>query len=364
MNTHFSDHTSGTTEIAPESHANLNGDPVASPLLAANDPVYERSQPSLETQQAYLKDVQRLLSGHAVIISRRTSYRYRAAWVWFLQNTMNDELTASVRARLTAALEQCPPGSDQLAENHGRESIYQGVQIRSQGKRSGLHKLPQDWRELLIDSADDAHLFISLCILSLTGLRPSELQRGVTILWQDGLLAIGIMGSKVRADKGQPWRVLRLDAHHSWAVGLIDALELEQGAAIGFRYAKAKLQRQMRGMAEICFPSVSPESLPSPLSARHQFSSDMKRSGVSRQVIAAALGHASERTSEIYGRKSLGRSGKNGLINASAPREIRLAQGLSHIVSVTSESLDHSLPLRPTRRTAAKKSSPSGPGGF
>lgn len=364
MSTDFIDDSPAMTTVTLESHTNPYFVRHLSPSAAANDPLYQRAPPSLKTQQVYLRDIQRLLDGQADIGARRTGYCYRAAWVWFLQQALNGEVAQPLRAKLLAALELCPPGSDRFLENRGRKSAYQGEQIKGQGKRSSLCSLPDDWRAQLIDGADEAHLFIALCLLSLTGLRPSELERGVTILWQNGILAVGISGSKVSAVKGQPWRILSLDANHPWAVGLIDALELEEGAALGFRHPKAKVQRQIRGLAESCFPTVSTTHLPSPLSFRHQFSSDLKHAGVSRQVIAAALGHASERTSEIYGRKSQGRAGKNGLVTASAQREIRLARGCSHIVSVTSASTASS-PVNPTSRPrAVKKPSPTGPGGF
>jgi len=364
MSTDLANTTPGMTAITLGSHANPDPVQPLSPTAAANDPLYNRAPPSLKTQQAYLRDIHRLLDGQAIIGARRTSYRYRAAWVWFLQQTLNGEVAPHLRAKLLAALEQCPPGSDRFAENRGRKSAYQGEHIQSQSKRPGLRSLPDDWREQLIDGADDAHLFIALSLLSLTGLRPSELARGVTVLWKDSLVAVGIAGSKLGADRGQPWRILSLEIHHPWVVGLIDALELEEGAAIGFRHPKAKVQRQIRRLAEFCFPMVSTEHLSSPLSFRHQFSSDLKRAGVSRHVIAAALGHASERTSEIYGRKSQGRAGKNGLVTASAQREIRLARGCSHIVSVTSASPSSSPAVSTSRPRAVKKPSPTGPGGF
>lgn len=364
MSTDFANATTGTSAVTLGSHANPDSVQPRSPSAAANDPLYNPAIPSLKTQQAYLRDTQRLLDGRAVIGARRTSYRYRAAWVWFLQQALNGEVAPPLRAKLLAALERCPPGSDRFAENRGRKSAYQDQHIKSQSKRPGLRSLPNDWREQLIGGVDDAHLFISLSLLSLTGLRPSELERGVTVLWKDSLLAVGISGSKLGSDRGQPWRILSLDGHHPWVVGLIDALELEEGAAIGFRYPKAKVQRQIRGLAESCFPTVSTAHLPSPLSFRHQFSSDLKRAGVSRHVIAAALGHASERTSEIYGRKSQGRAGGTGLVKASAQREIRLARGCSHIVSVTSASPSSSQAQSSSRPRAVKKQSPTGPGDF
>jgi len=350
---------------AVASGSQINPDPVHStlPAIPANDPALIHSQPTPRTQLAYLRDVERLLDGRAIIGSRRTSYRYRAAWTWFLQKAMDGDISDELRTKLVGALNKCPPGSDQVAENIGRKSAFQGVPSRSRSKRPALSKLPVDWRERLINNADDSHLLIALSLLGLAGLRPSELERGVTVLWKEDLLAIGITGSKVRADRGQPWRILSLDAHHAWTHGLIDALDLEQGAAIGFHTSKARLQRQIRSLAMNCFPEVSLEYLPSSVSFRHQFSSDLKRDGVSRQLIAAALGHASERTSTVYGRKSQGRAGSNGLVNATASREIRTERGCCHIVSVTEASDEVSLADH-VHRAALKPGSPSGPGGF
>lgn len=354
------DHFAGTTRVTSASHSSLMGAPSSSQMADAETAQADRIPPSPATQQAYLRDVARLLAGKAQIKCRRTSYRYRAAWVWFLQQRAGDgDITPQLLQKIEAALQACPPGSDQFAENRGRLSIYQGAAGLGKSKRPALRKLPADWREQMLESIDEADLFIAMSILVLTGLRPSELERGVIVLWMNQQVTIGIKGSKLRADRGQPWRSLSIDADYPIASSLVDVLELEPNAPAGFRYAKAPLQRDCRGRAATCFPDICPDDLPSPVSFRHQFASDLKLAGASRQLVAAAMGHGCERTSEIYGRKSLGRTG-GGLVNASAARQIRSIRGFAHIVSVTSES-SHDIAPSPA---AIRKSTPSGPRGW
>ena len=353
-------HIAGTTAVTSASPASLMGGPSSSQRADAAMAQAVRSPPSPNTQQAYLRDVARLLAGKAQIKCRRTSYRYRAAWVWFLQqHTGDSDIAPQLLQKIEAALEACPPGSDQFADNRGRVSMYQGAAGRGKSKRPALRKLPADWRDQMLESIDEADIFIAMCILVLTGLRPSELERGVVVLWMNQQVNIGIKGSKLRADRGQPWRSLSIDEGNRIARALVDVLELEPNAPAGFRYAKALLQRDCRGWAASCFPEICPRDLPSPLSFRHQFASDLKLAGASRQLVAAALGHGCERTSEIYGRKSQGRTG-GGLVNASAARQIRSIRGFAHIVSVTQES-SHEFAPSPA---AIRKSSPSGPGGW
>jgi integrase len=296
--------------------------------------------PSPGTQKAYLRDVARLLEDSAVIGSRQTSYRYRAAWGWFLENALRqDTLTPELRAQLKEALRRCPRGSDQILDNIGRQPLYRASRERLQGKRPGLARLPLNWRERLIAAAGNTGLGAALCLLGLTGLRPSELERGVVLVRGAQELGLAIAGSKVHGDRGQPWRMLVLEGAHPWAGELMNRLSLEDSAPAGFRYPKALLQRQLRLLAERCFPDVARQHLPSALSFRHQFSSDLKRSGVALSVIAASLGHRSERTSQVYGLKSQGRAGGHGLIQARAGAPIRPEVRRSHIVSVTSRLL-------------------------
>ncbi|GEM_PF-1591010 len=337
--------------------------------------------PSAATQVAYRRDVQRLMGDQVAIKAIRTSYRYRAAWVWFWKHQISQHLSEpdgesspNDHPELVVAVEHAlrmlsitPPGGRQVAESlrQDRSGPKTGLRRLQQKKRQGLSILPAQWREQMLERSLGSDVESALLVLAMTGCRPSELARGVIINFGEQKLNILIVGSKLGVDMGQPVRLQQFSVEDAWAARLLETLALEHHAPACYAFPAKRLARRIGRLAQEQF--FVEGGGPSPLSFRHQFAADLKKCGVSQEQIAAALGHQSVRTQGMYGDRKNGHSrAGGGLLQSSAVRPIRGAKGvpaaeggLSHIVSMplnvliespaaalTSHSSNPAVPLR------------------
>lgn len=325
-------------------------------LRSARNLVADYRAPALATQRAYLADVMRLLDGSTAIRARRTSDRYRAAWVWYWRDrlvtflaTSSDapDTLAQIRQSITV-LERTPCGSTDPAANlrSGRCTLFRGTRTKSSPQRDGLTavQMQNDWRARMIDAAEP-FFRPALLLLALCGLRPGELGKGVVLLLQGDLLWLRIRGGKVTDKNGQPHRTLAFHVANPSVSQLTESLDLVDGAPAGYRIDRRRLQRAVARAAERGLADLAHR--PSCLSFRHQFASDLKRAGFAPEMVGAALGHASARTQGMYGRALLGRGGDLPIV-IDAPRPVRLPSGrLPIAVSDSSRSTSHivSVPL-------------------
>lgn len=312
--------------------------------------------PALATQRAYLADVARLLDGSTAIRARRTSDRYRAAWVWYWRSRIvtllatgsdSTDTLAKIRQSITI-LERTPCGSTDPAANlrSGRRTLFRGVGTKSSPQRDGLADLhcDKDWRVRMIDAVEP-FFRPALLLLALCGLRPSELAKGVVLLLQGDLLWLRIRGGKVTEKNGQPHRTLAFHVANPWAGLLAETLDLVEGAAAGYRVDRRRLQRAVARAAEHGLPWLVHR--PSCISFRHQFASDLKCARVTPDMIGAALGHASARTQGMYGRAVFGRGGDMPIMIA-ARRQVRPMPGQPQMaISSSSGSASHIVSVPP-----------------
>jgi hypothetical protein len=254
-------------------------------------------------------------------------------------------------------LEMLDGGTDNIQDNLGAALQTEYVpSAPATSKRAGLCELPDDWCEQMLEEVKQhpAH-WIPLSILMLTGLRPSELDNGITLSYEpDGnLLKIGIAGCKVRVDRGQPLRVLDFEVEgHPEVAQLMSLLNVFTSAEMTYSFPKRSLTELIRKLAEKLFPGL--KISPSPISFRHQYCADLKLQGYSRSEIARAMGHRSVTTQGKYGLRKNGRRGGCLPSQISATHEIRSD---SHIVSGPGEA-----PSRwssdPDQSTSSSKSDP------
>lgn len=311
--------------------------------------------PSIETSHAYLRDASRVLSGQVNIRTVASHYRYRAALRWYFQMhaaqllnwiDTNDPGTtflecpqfSTMVAISLNVLELLDGGTDNIQDNLGAALQSEFVpSAPATSKRDGLAELPDDWCEQMLEEVEQhpAH-WIPLTILMLTGLRPRELENGVTLSYQpDGnLLRIGIAGCKVRVDRGQPLRVLDLGVDgHPEVAKLMSLLNIFTSAEMTYSFPKRSLTELVRKLADKRFHGL--KITPTPISFRHQYCANLKVQGYSRSEIAQAMGHRSVTTQGKYGRRKNGRRGGCLPSQISATHEIRSD---SHIVSGPGET--------------------------
>lgn len=156
-----------------------------------------------------------------------------------------------------------------------------------------------------------------LCLLfALFGIRPAELRHGVVLHATATGLRLAVSGAKVDTTRGQPLRVLEVEAtrrgQSALAVALLRAHVEEIGGDLVATAADIVAVR--RAMREVQ-PGLSPYAY------RHARASDAKASQ-GRAGVAAWLGHANDRTQQGYGNARSGR-GAVAVKAAAASRPVR-----------------------------------------
>ena len=163
---------------------------------------------------------------------------------------------------------------------------------------SKIRKIP-NWRTVLFNHVTPTHKnAAALC--SLTGVRPSEIARGVRVQLSsesDGLrLIITIAGSKITANSGQPERTLRLKIDSEEARYL--AKQVSQ-SPVTVTTHPANLCAALIKAGRTAFPHLQETITPYVL--RHALASDLKAANVSPDAIAQVLGHQASESQQAYG---------------------------------------------------------------
>jgi hypothetical protein len=205
-------------------------------------------------------------------------------------------------------------------ENASRHYPAKGNKLRRKTKKKSLVGLPPDWRLRILGAAEHSRYYQAICVLAASGCRPAELEHGVEVRPNsrgDALIFI-IRGAKVTEHNGHETRILTVSLDNPLCTLV----------PLGITYAKAKaLNDAMRPIARKVFPKRAPEIQVSPYSFRHAAAGDFKSSGLSRETVAAALGHRSTRTQAIYG-ATRGR-GMLKLVSVDVEAEIRVYEDAS-----------------------------------
>lgn len=192
-------------------------------------------------------------------------------------------------------------------------------------KRYSLSKLAPDWREKIFDSLHSEHLKLAVAVLTATGCRPSELERGIVVSLKDGKLKIGIQGSKVDAltGRGQPLRLLFVDLLTPWGIFLENKIACNKGQPLLVKYDAGGISQRLREKSREIWPRR--KTLISAYSYRHFVGKSMKESGELPEKIASTLGHASDFSQTAYGRAGGGKksAGQHGIQTAIAQLPIR-----------------------------------------
>ena len=168
-------------------------------------------------------------------------------------------------------------------------------------KRYTLSKLDPEWREKIFSSIKSERLRLGVAVLTASGCRPDELERGVIVRFHEGHLDIGIHGSKVNEamGRGQALRLLRVDTSTPWGSYLQEAaLHAENSMLI--RYDAGGISQRLREKSRELWPRR--KALVSAYCYRHFIAKSMKESGESPDKIASTLGHATDFSQTAYGR--------------------------------------------------------------
>ncbi len=249
--------------------------------------------------------------------SKRTYYLRKAAITYVATNELTRAVAdgdASAAAKAMQVLARFTSG----VTCHGSPINGQGCPlakpIRRSSKRASLRNLPRDWREQLVAAASGSALRRAILLMAATGVRPSEVEQGVTVQPVDHGVLVTVKGTKTDRQHGQPMRVF--EVHSDLARALAEALE----GAITIKVEKAnQLSVQVGRLGRRLFGERSRETV-SAYSLRHAFASDLKAAGLPGNEISALLGHSVADTKKHYGSSSQGRMAVTAkLVHATRP---------------------------------------------
>ncbi len=138
-------------------------------------------------------------------------------------------------------------------------------------------------------------------VLNFCGMRPIELQHGVTIEWLDDAIEVKILGGKVREGvAGQPWRMMRLNAAMvpAW---FADHVRSERSFKV-FAEPDA-MRKHLERLGPMVLNPRRGETNLTAYAFRHALVTDLRDAGWTTEEIAMVLGELSAATVATYGRR-------------------------------------------------------------
>lgn len=218
--------------------------------------------------------------------------------------------------RWTAELDALAAAGPWRAPNAGAQP--------GRSKRAALAGLPSNWIDVLWARAVTARTkhIDAVAVLMTTGCRAQEICHGAVVrVGAGGTLEIGLAGAKVRAEAGQPWRLLKVVVDHPAAEHLL-AMAVDAGGTARVRASCSPNALSM------CVAYLAGDIFGRRISChdfRHQRASDIRiATGGDAEACARWLGHLSTATGRFYGRLPRG-AGLHGPtpLSAEVPRPVR-----------------------------------------
>ena len=284
----------------------------------------------------------------------KASFRkLRAACLWHAREQLRETLARADRARkgkggelaaLAVYHDELPAIEARLA--FLRELAFDPAMANRREKthqqRSKLGRLPDDWIARMHRRTRAGKYGEAVAVSTLIPVRPAEIAERVRV-WievEDGreVLAFEVHGAKCRDEGagvashvrgiGQPARVVRLARVDESRQVVFDFLRDQVHNAggqlvVGKGLTAAGLGSAFRAASAREFPTLT--SPPSIYALRHEACAEVKAcEGSSPQLVAKAMGHASERSQQAYGTRSQGSGGY--AIEAEATRAVRPAR--------------------------------------
>ena len=258
-------------------------------------------------------------------LARRSAAVLRAGWRHARAREVLDGLRESDRAARSGDREtvrQARQAAEHAAAALDQDATaphYEPPPQEQRGAGSKRRSLPRThgWDHQVYGQLRSREDRLRTLVLGVTGCRPSELDKGVSLsIDQDGHLVARIGGSKVSDNTGggQQWRELTLPAEGDHARKLSSWVRKQGGKVTVSGCTEAYRKRLARAGERAGWRGISPYSF------RHQFASDEKAES-NDDELSAALGHASARSRQHYGHARQAR-GKGG-VRARAAEPVR-----------------------------------------
>lgn len=196
-------------------------------------------------------------------------------------------------------------------------------------KRSMLGGLSKhgDFREKLYEQFKRSKYQLAYLLAAVSGPRPQELQDGLHVRFEGQILSIKIIGSKVKEQQGQEFRIIEYDLSKSprnfllsEIVRLIGA-DAVDGVTVSVD-SKVNFTSALRRAGKVLWPRKKDIT---PYVLRHAIASQWKQT-LDPDNVSIALGHSSSKTRSRYGQAQLMR-GDGSLVpsSVSGSRPVRTA---------------------------------------
>ncbi|WP_447585162.1 hypothetical protein [Pseudoxanthomonas mexicana] len=196
-----------------------------------------------------------------------------------------------------------------------------------------------------------ARVEVLAMIFGVFGIRPTEATRGLVLDKTYTGLRLAVAGAKVDAVRGQPLRVLEVEASRrgksGLAVAFLRAYVDDTGGDLVATSADVVAVRRAMRQAQ---PGLSPYAY------RHARASDAKASQ-GRAGVAAWLGHSNDRTQQGYGHARSAR-GAVAIKAATASRPVRRTKTLPPTLAERFAQVAVRLAARPSRQNAQTQPPP------
>lgn len=215
---------------------------------------------------------------------------------------------AEAKSRLTAAaqvLSRYQPGETNRAANIGRPGYQQLYKVdperaKSTSMKSAESMLPRGWQDRIFDAArrEDRP---AVAVLSISGARPAEIQKGVKIeRLENGGLKLTIRGAKADEFRGSKSRELELkpeQVQENKQASYLHKIAGDRGGTTVKTKDSENLSRRLSEVGQKNGMNVSGYSF------RHAFASDARAAGKEEKEIGAAMGHRSAVSTRSYGKR-------------------------------------------------------------
>lgn len=236
----------------------------------------------------------------------RSAFRFGAA-IYIKQN-QNPKAACAV----FSVVQKIQEAADEAQLKYSKREKFKNVQ-KKKSKRPSLRGVGPKFREELIGISSQSKYADAIRVMAICGCRPSEMENGVILKRQINTITIEIKGAKCssRTSGGQSSRILTFDSNHPLIGSIREGTYQAKAHAIGDAISH--------------FGKTIGKNKNNPISAyslRHAVASDFKASNLSKEEIAAALGHRSTATMSFYGtnRRS---SGMLALLSVTAASPVR-----------------------------------------
>lgn len=269
----------------------------------------------VKTAKIYYDELHKILE----TTSKRTYYVRRAALIYLAEEELKEAVrTKKAGQAAKAMLVLAKFLSTPVAQNSQARSAACPLVAPTNrvSKRRSLSGLPVDWREQLIDAAIDPKMGEVLLLLAATGIRPSEVEKGVTIEPIEGGVRVIVRGTKTDREHGQKLRVFDVFSKLAERLGGLGAQLIKVDHANRISSQAGRLGRKIFGQTRVCTVSA--------YSFRHQFASELKASQASSADVSAILGHSASDTKQSYGCFKQGRAGEIRVKLVHASQQVKL----------------------------------------